>query len=1088
VAQPKRTFLTVVLSLCAYFPFGFLTQPLLAQTTQGLISGRLLDSVTGRPVPGSAITYSSEAGATGSAITDASGYYYLLQLSPGTYRVRVDAKTYQSQEVQEQELPVAARIELDFRLRPLTDVWESGQYNSVFLPGSKTIVTFFGPDVDPSRSGSFDAPPGRSGNLESSVSEVIDSAEIENLPLAGRDVYTMLVTLPGVNSDLATARGLGLSIDGQRPSSSNYLLDGLENNNYLTTGPLTTVAPEAIQEYRVSINNFSAEYGRTSGFVANAITRSGGDRFHGVGYFYLMNNVLDANGFQENLSGFHRTPDKQIQPGFVFTGPILKRRLYFSSTYEYFRSRSQADPQAYNLPATPGIFEFALPGTEAAQLLKMYAPPVVAGDGISGTLMLSAPVELDRTLAIQRFDYNPNGGKDKFLARAMGSLVAEPDFIWTPYPAFISSLHENTGALGLSETHTIRPNLTNEIRASYSRDDLHWNRPHSEIPTLVSEDGVTLPGSPAFYGYKNINGTTELLDNVIWARDRHLIKAGGGVLLRSSEGFLTAGQTGEYLFNNVIDFALDSPSFVAAAVNRAALPNVQAPDYNRTYSYQQYFGFIQDTYKITTRLTANYGLRYDLYGAPENTGLTKDTLVTLGPGSTLAEQLVGATLTTPTSGNQKIFGTDEKDWGVRTGAAYDLSGNGRTLLRGGFGTFYDRPFDNLWENVRNNSIVLPLLNLPVNVTNFNYLAPVDNVLAGIKGQSLNSTFPDLTLVAPNLPNGFVKSYFAGIEERFTDHLTLDVSGLGSYATNLITTDIINRDFSTLAGRYNPNLPDIAYRAAQGFSNYNALATVLRYRTSRGMLQATYTWSHSIDNQSDPLLGDFFNLDFSNIQASSASSGRAAFSEQFNPNVDRGNADFDQRQNLVLLGHWALPSPFGQSKFGLITRDWNVSALSAFRSGLPYTVTGTSTAIAGQGIILNNRVNILNPSQTTLPQSLPVEGGQLVLNAADFTNAAASVLGNSGRNAFTGPGFYSVDVSLARSFPLRWLGDAGRLVFRASAFNVLNHANLNNPDSNFTSPTFGVALYGRQGTQSGFPAVSPLNETPRQIQLSAKIQF
>ena len=120
--------------------------------------------------------------------------------------------------------------------------------------------------------------------------------------------------------------------------------------------------------------------------------------------------------------------------------------------------------------------------------------------------------------------------------------------------------------------------------------------------------------------------------------------------------------------------------------------------------------------------------------------------------------------------------------------------------------------------------------------------------------------------------------------------------------------------------------------------------------------------------------------------------------------------------------------------------------------------------------------------------MAVPGGQLLLNAADFANAAASTLGNSGRNAFTGPGFYSVDLSLARSFRLPWLGDAGRLVFRASAFNVLNHANLNNPDTQLGSPTFGIALYGRQGTQSGFPAVSPLNETPRQVQLSAKLEF
>src|SRR5262249_32018918 len=157
----------------------------------------------------------------------------------------------------ELELRVASRIDLDFRLRPLSDVWEAGQYNSVFLPGTKTIVNFFGPDVDPSRSGSFEAQKGREGELESTASQVIASGQINNLPLAGRHVYTMLITLPGVTSDAATARGLGLSINGTRPSSSNFLLDGVENNNYLITGPLTTVAPEAIQEYRVSINNFS---------------------------------------------------------------------------------------------------------------------------------------------------------------------------------------------------------------------------------------------------------------------------------------------------------------------------------------------------------------------------------------------------------------------------------------------------------------------------------------------------------------------------------------------------------------------------------------------------------------------------------------------------------------------------------------------------------------------------------------------------------------------------------------------------------------------------------------------------------------
>ena len=399
--------------------------------------------------------------------------------------------------------------------------------------------------------------------------------------------------------------------------------------------------------------------------------------------------------------------------------------------------------------------------------------------------------------------------------------------------------------------------------------------------------------------------------------------------------------------------------------------------------------------------------------------------------------------------------------------------------------FYDRPFDNLWENVRNNNFILPVL--PIAASRTNFLAPVSTELSSFSGSNLNAGFPDLTLIDPNLKNGRVYSYFAGVQQRVSGDLTLELNGLGSYGRRLITTDIVNRDFSLSTGRYNPNLPDIAYRAGQGFSDYNALAAVLRYRASRGMFQVTYTWSHAIDNQSEPLLGDFFNLNFTSIATTSSTIGRAAFSEEFNPQADRGDSDFDQRHNLVIFSYWNVPALASRTKAAFLFRDWVVSELAAFRSGFPYTVLGTSTAIEGEGEILNNRPNLVG-SPAVLAQPVAVSGGELLLNPGAFAPAAASTLGTLGRNALIGPGFYNLDVSVARSVAVRRLGESTRVTIRASAFNVLNHANLNNPDPVLTSPTFGIATFGRQGVPSGFPAVAPLNETPRQMQLSLKIEF
>lgn len=319
-----------------------------------------------------------------------------------------------------------------------------------------------------------------------------------------------------------------------------------------------------------------------------------------------------------------------------------------------------------------------------------------------------------------------------------------------------------------------------------------------------------------------------------------------------------------------------------------------------------------------------------------------------------------------------------------------------------------------------------------------------------------------------------------------DNLTVEVNGTGSLGRRLITSDIVNRQFTTttgIDGRPNEALPDIEWRSSQGSSDYYALSALARYRWRSLQMQAAYTWSHSIDDQSDPIGAEVFNLEFTTVTNGAAASVRPAFAQQFNSNGERGNSDFDQRQNLFLLGIWQSE---GRRR---LTQGWQISWMAAFRTGFPYSVFAPQTGIVpGIAAIENQRANLINPATALYDPPIAAPGGVLLLNPAGFGVPAAGMVGNTGRNAFRGPGLYNIDFSLGRSFRVPYLREGTRLTVRADAFNLLNHANLNNPDNLLGSPTFGLATYGRQGTASGFPAVSPVNETARQIQVLVRIEF
>jgi len=382
-----------------------------------------------------------------------------------------------------------------------------------------------------------------------------------------------------------------------------------------------------------------------------------------------------------------------------------------------------------------------------------------------------------------------------------------------------------------------------------------------------------------------------------------------------------------------------------------------------------------------------------------------------------------------------------------------------------------------------------LLNFYTPASN-NYLQPISTVLPSYQSQVFeNNNFPDLTLIDPKLKNGYTQTSFVGVQQAVGDSLTIEVNGTSALGRRLITTDVVNRQFTqTDPGpvdtyRPAPYNADVAWRSGEGKSDYYALSTLVRYRIAPFQLQAAYTWSHSIDNQSDPLVGDFFDLNFSTITSVGASQPRASFTQQFNSNADRGNSDFDQRHNLVLTSIWQ--SPYRR----LAARGWQISFLAAFRTGTPYSVEATNPLQPNSGgVIDNQRADLVGGVAPVYATPMAVAGGVQLLNPAAFAIPAPESTGNTGRNEFRGPGLYSVDLSLGRSFRVPRLREGTTFTVRADAYNFLNHANPGNPDSTLGDANFGVSTYGRQGTVSGFPAVTPLNETARQIQPLLRLQF
>jgi len=1039
-----------------------------AQTTHAMVAGKVTDRETAAAVADATVRFrSNESGLETIANARGDGSYLAAALTPGAYKLTVAAPGYQPQEFHDVRLAIASITDLSFELRRIEDVWEQRNYRGVALQANRAVLRFFGPDLDPSRTVSRPAPDLNRSAREAALSEVITIDQLRSLPLAGRDAYTLLFLQPGVTSDTGSARGLGLSISGQRPSASNFLLDGVENNDYLTSGPLHSVAPEAIQEYRISAGNYSAEFGRASGFVANAVTATGGNQWHGLAYAYGKRDALNANSFQRNLQGLPRASLREWQPGATISGPLRRERLFVSGAYEWLDTSSTELPVPLQV-LTNSYRLNTRADSIARRLLDSLEQPLPEGSTFVTSRHFEPPLSLSRTQALARADYVI--GNHRVMARLLHNRLNRPDFIWTPYDEFSSTLRQRSSGVALSWTGQWRGMIA-ELRGGWLRDTLGWDRPHPEIPTLAAEfpsitPGVeyapsVLPGSPAFYAYRNRNRQFELVQNFSGWRGRHAWKIGTAVLARRMDGLLSAGVGGLVVFPQLFDFLLDEPLSLRASIERESLHAL--PDLARAYTNTQTSFFLQDNWRVGRRLLFTFGLRHESFGVPVNRGPVGDRLIQLGEGVSLADRLAGATLGQPLGHRQSLYPSDANNFAPRAGVSWQPGGDVGPVFRASYGLFYDRPFDNLWQNVRSNSFTLAQTPLPART---NYLVGIQDLLR--RFGAFPDNFPEPLLFQPGLRDAYSHNFFAGVQHGVSDHLTLEWNGMGALARKLITSDRINRPFL----KDMPSLPPIAYRGNQGVSNYYGMSLAARYRARSLHLRASYTWAHWIDNQSEALAGDFFNLNFTRITPDANRVQTAAFSRMYDSRGDRGNSDFDQRHNAGLWAIWDVPHAHGL----------RVAGMAAARSGFPFTVIAPDESFQST-VLYNRRADLI--SGVPLFLNAGVDGGIQVLNPGAFATPLEGRQGNMARNALHGPGLYNLDLSVSKSFAL---GEGRRITARADVFNLLNHVNLNTPDALLTSEAFGVAQFGRRGRDTGFLALFPLNDAPRQVQLLVRFEF
>ena len=1091
-----------------------------AQQITGNIRGTVVDP-SGAVVTGATVAArQTETGLTRTAVTDHAGAYVVVELPVGHYQLQVEAKGFQKYIQQGIILNVneTATIPIHLAVGAETQVLEVNA-DAQLIQGTVT-----------------------------SLGKTISEREVLDLPLNGRNFTQLGLLQPGVvplTPGLAEAggslrEGQAYAVNGQRPESNNFLIDGANNFNGVDGGFVLKPPVDAITEFRILTHNASAEFGQSLGSTTNILTRSGTNRFHGALWEFLRNDVFDAT----NYFAAKTEPLKQNQFGGTFGGPIHKDKTFFFAYYEGFRNR-QGQTTSATVPSVaerngdfsalcPEGFTAGFCNNQDHQLFNVFLsqpypnnqyPVATQTNPVTQNLLQYIPFpnsgpNVFTTTQVVRQDSNQGGVKiDHYLTPSdilnfRYSIIDGTQFNPIPtsgasVPGFPVGQDQRAQNFVVQETHTFSPSMIGVFRFSYLRNKFlfgeHINpttpgelgfqyQPSLDMavgPPSIQISGYTTIGNPITGPRNTYENAFDYSGSMSWVHGRHELKFGGGYQRLQVNALQGIATNGFFVFAG---FPVVPDAFASFLFGQPVVFLQGLGDFERGIRGNAINSYVQDTFKATSRLTFNLGLRYDL-PFPYTEIKNRQTLWIPGRQSTVVPDAPPGLLYPGDKGVPAgLIPTFKKAFAPRVGLAWDPTGSAKWLVTSAYGVFYEPYYTGQGGPLQSPISAPPYLQTPqVSLPNF---ADPFNGNPPISGE-FSKPLTNLTLAA-NLPLPYSQDWDLNIQRSFGSDLLFEIGYVGTKGTKLprfieANPAIYIPGFDTSVNPPQPistssnadrrrkysgctldpatvcDFSSTGLISGIANSSYNALQASLKKRFSHGIsFLASYTYSKSIDDSSS------FNLTGS---ASKPLAGENDLAQNpFDVNAERGRSLFDARQRFVLSYQWALPwwqQPKGW--YQQVLGNWQVNGIVTAMTGTPFTVfdgndfsvQGSAPEISG---FFSNRPNVVgnpNDGPKTTSNWLNPNAFQRIIQDP---NSPVQQFGTAGRNISQGPGYANWDFSLFKNIRIT---ESKELQFRAEFFNILNHTNLRNPDSDINSQTYNQILEA---------------QAPRLIQFALKFTF